>query len=297
MESQARGLAEASSLEPSVYSLVPRAPWRYVTARFWPNPRAAFTPEALPAAPEGVVIGIGGTGGVVASAFRNGRTKVVAVQDPRLSPARFDLLVVNRHDHVTGPNVITIRNALHRVTTARLAESAAAWAPRLAHLPRPLVAVLLGGSNGRHRLDAPVARALAHQLASMMRTDRAGLIVTPSRRTGPDVTLIFRQVLQPLGAEVWDGTGENPYFGMLALADAVIVTQDSVSMISEAVATTAPVMVAMLPGRSRRQEEFLRGLIQEKRVRPFAGRLESWPCAVLNDTPAAGAELRLRLGF
>jgi len=183
------------------------------------------------------------------------------------------------------------------VRPRRLAEAAAAWAPRLAHLPRPLVAVLVGGSNGRFRLDVPVGQALAAQLAAMMRADRVGLAVTPSRRTGPAVGRVLATALAPLGAMVWDGTGENPYFGMLALADAIVVTTDSVSMISEAVATRAPVLLAALPGRSHRNGLFVNGLIADGRARPFNGRFESWPVQPLDDTDTVAAEMCRRFGY
>ena len=104
-------------------------------------------------------------------------------------------------------------------------------------------------------------------------------------------------MLTPHGAWIWDMTGENPYFGLLACADAIIVTEDSVSMISEAVATTAPVLLAPLPGGSRRIGAFTNALIQEGRVRPFAGRLELWQTSPLDDTQAAADEMRHRLGF
>ena len=101
----------------------------------------------------------------------------------------------------------------------------------------------------------------------------------------------------PLGGYVWDGTGENPYFGMLALADAIVVTIDSVSMISEAAATSAPVLLAQLPGRSRRNSLFIDCMLAEGRVREFAGRLEQWPVTPLDDTPEAAAEMCRRLGL
>jgi mitochondrial fission protein ELM1 len=66
-------------------------------------------------------------------------------------------------------------------------------------------------------------------------------------------------------------------------------------MISEAVATAAPVMLAALPGRSRRNALFTAGLLAEGRVRPFAGRFETWPAQPLDDTPEAAAEMRRRL--
>jgi mitochondrial fission protein ELM1 len=107
----------------------------------------------------------------------------------------------------------------------------------------------------------------------------------------------LRAALEPLGGLVWDGQGENPYFGMLACADAIVVTADSVSMVSEAVATAVPVLIADLPGRSRRIGGFLRGLQRDGRTRIFRGRLEVWPTSALDDTQEAADTVRRRLGF
>src|SRR5262249_8323578 len=121
--------------------------------------------------------------------------------------------------------------------------------------------------------------------------------VRRSGRTDPAGSGVLAATLEPLGAYVWDGNGANPYFGMLGLADAIVVTVDSVSMVSEAVATAAPVMLAKLPGRSRRNSLFMEGLLREDRVRPFAGRLETWPVKPLDDTRQAAAEVCRRFGL
>jgi hypothetical protein len=295
LQAQALGLAEAAGLSPELRVLQPRAPWRFIPAAAWPAPLSAVPAAVQPPLPE-LVIGCGGVAAAVGAALRRRGTATVQVQHPRMAPGRFDLIIVNRHDELTGPNVVVTRTALHRVTPARLAAAAETWRGRFAHLPRPLVAVLVGGSNGRLRLNRAVAAGLAGDLAQMMRRDGAGVALTGSRRTDPAAARVLRDVLAPLGAWTWDGSGDNPYFGMLALADAVVVTSDSVSMISEAVATTAPVMLAALPGRSRRNSLFIEPLLAEGRVRRFGGRLETWPVAPLNDTPQAAAELYRRLG-
>jgi mitochondrial fission protein ELM1 len=297
LQAQALGLAEAASLKPELRVLAPRPPWSWIPAALWPAPLASVPARALAPPWPDLVIGCGGVAAPIGVAFRKRGRLAVHVQHPRMDPRRFDLVVVNRHDELTGPNVIVTRTALHRVTPARLAEAARIWGPRLAHLPRPLVAVLVGGTNGRFRLDAPVGQALASQLAEMMRADRVGVALTPSRRTDAAVRSALDAELAPLGGWIWDGTGENPYFGLLALADACVVTIDSVSMVSEAAATAAPVMVASLPGQSRRIGLFTQGLIGDGRIRPFAGRLEMWPVRPLNDTLEAASEMRRRLGF
>lgn len=131
----------------------------------------------------------------------------------------------------------------------------------------------------------------------MIDCDGVGLALTPSRRTGVEVREILSHHLSPKGAWVWDMEGENPYLGLLACADAIVVTADSVSMISEAVATQAPVMVAALPGRSRRIGLFMQDLTQAGRIRVFDGRMRDWPVAPLDDTQAVAQEMRHRLNL
>jgi uncharacterized protein len=296
LHTQALGLAEAAGLSPESRVLKPSAPWKWIAAKFWPNPLSAVA-DSVKAPLPGLAIGCGGMAGAVLAALRRQSLRVVQVQNPRIDIRRFDLVIANRHDELTGPNVVVIRTALHRVTPERLAAEAALWSDRFAAYRRPLVAVLLGGSNGRYRLDRDTGARLAADLAAMARRDAVGIVVTPSRRTDPAVTRLMRDALRPVGGWVWDFTGDNPYFGMLALADMVIVTQDSVSMISEASATSAAVVVAPLPGRSRRQTLFLRTMMDAGRVRLFDGRFVQWPVSPLNDTPEAADEMRRRLGF
>ncbi len=296
LRAQAQGLAETAGLDPELRTLRARGLWRRLPPEWWPRPLAAIEPDAVaPPLPE-LLLGCGGKSAAVLAALR-GRTRTVIVQHPRRDPRQFDLVVAARHDLLRGPNVIVTRTALHRATPERLAAAAAIWAPRLAHLPRPLVAVLVGGANGRFRLDLPHGEAFAGQLAAMMRADRVGLALTPSRRTDPAVTRALEAALRPLGGFVWDMAGDNPYFGLLALADAIVVTGDSVSMMSEAVATHAPVLLQRLPGRSARIARFLDSLVDDGRVRPYEGRLALWDAAPLDDTPMAAAEMRRRLGF
>ena len=214
-------------------------------------------------------------------------------------PGTFDLIVANRHDEIAGPNVVVVRTALHRATSARLAAARTDWAARLIEPAegRPLVAVLLGGSNGRFRLDVPTATSLADDLARMMDRDRVALFATPSRRTSPETIAIIRDRVEQRGGVMWNGAGENPYFGLLATAALIVVTADSISMVSEAAATSAPVLVAALPGRSRRISLFLKDLQDANRIRPFIGRFEPFEASPLDDTAEAGQEMRRRLGL
>ena len=293
LRAQARGLAEAAGLAPAERTIVARPPWGRLPPELWPWPLAAIEPQAFAAPLPDILVGCGGKAAAVLSALRGPRR--VIVQHPRRPPRRFDLVVAARHDDLTGPNVLVTRTATHTVTQARLAEAAAVWRPRFDHLPRPLVGVLVGGSNGRFRLGPAEGAALVAGLQDLLNAG-AGVAITSSRRTDPVVTAQLA-ALDPARAWLWDGTGDNPYVGLLACADLIVATCDSVSMVSEAVATAAPVLVVALPGRSARIARFVGGLMADGRVQPFRGRLETWDVSPIDDTPWAAAEMRRRLGF
>src|SRR5262245_3098991 len=301
MASQVRGLAAATGL--GWEERVADAPgWRRVPKALWPTRLAWLGGGAAGLVPPwpARVISWRSAAARIALAIRRasgGATRLVHIQDPRVARDRFDLLVVPRHDRVPpAPNVIETRAAVHPLTPAKLAAAAELWRARLAGLKRPLAAVLVGGSNGRHRLTPAIAAQLADQLAALA-DGGAGIALTTSRRTDPACAALLAGKLAPRGAFVWTGEGENPYLGMLALADAILATEDSVSMVSEAAATGKPVHWIELEGRSRRIADFLAGLEADGIARPFAGRLESWRYDPPDDTARAAAEIVRRLGW
>ncbi|RMD80397.1 MAG: hypothetical protein D6809_01285, partial [Gammaproteobacteria bacterium] len=158
------------------------------------------------------------------------------------------------------------------------------FAPLLEPLPRPRLAVLLGGGNRYYRFTAARAAALGEALAALARREGAGLALTPSRRTPPEALAALLGPLQGLPHWCWEGEGENPYFGLLAWADAILVTEDSVCMVCEACATGRPVYVLGLEGRGRKFEDFHRRLRQAGHTRPFRGALEpGWRGRALDD--------------
>jgi mitochondrial fission protein ELM1 len=218
----------------------------------------------------------------------------VQVQDPRYARGEVDLMVVPGHDPARGDNVFRTLGAVHRVTPARLVEGARRVAPLLASLPRPLVAVLIGGDNRVYRLTEQRFAAFADQLAALARAG-CGIAITPSRRTGSGNEQLLRQRLAGLPAFIWDGTGDNPFFGLLGLADAVLVTADSVSMVSEAAATGKPVHIVDLDGGSEKFTRFHGALRDAGITRRFAGAIESWRYSPPDDTARAAAEIRRRL--
>lgn len=281
-EVQALGVAEALGVVPEVKRVAPAAPWR------WLAPWGPAAPDVSIAPPwPDLLIASGRQAIPYARRIRKlsrGHTFVAVLQNPAIDPACFDFVWAPEHDRLTGPNVFSTLVSPHRLTPERLREEAAKIAPRIAHLPHPRIAVLLGGTNAVYHLTENVARRIADQLAALADGSHAGLMVTPSRRTGEAQIRIVRERLKDKSAVIWDGTGENPYFGFLGNADAVVVTCDSVNMVGEAAATGKPVHIVELEGGSPKFRRFLDAMYARGAARPFAGRLENWGYVPLNVT-------------
>ena len=152
------------------------------------------------------------------------------------------------------------------------------------------VAVMLGGSTRAHRFTRETDGQTCERTGG---SRRAEIAVTASRRTEASVVDALKARLP--GAWFWDGTGPNPYLGMLALARHIVVTEDSVSMISEAVSTGKPVHVAKMGGRNRRHAQFHASLREDGIARPFDGQLAEWRYEPINETPRIAAEVRRRM--
>jgi uncharacterized protein len=293
MRSQALGLAEATGFRIVEKPLHIRFPWSLLPPRLWLAPRLGTATLLAPPWPD-LVVGCGRNSALPALLIRRasgGRTVAAQIQDPRVGREEFDLMVVPEHDRLRGARVILTFGATHRVTLERLAEARARF-PALGLMPRPTLAALIGGSNRTYRLGDKKLGEIADSLAALLRESGGSLLLTPSRRTGEAGLQLLRARLQGLPAEIWDGTGENPYFAYLAFADALFVTADSVSMVSEAAATGKPVHIIDLPGGNAKFARFHEAMRRAGITRPFSGRIEHWTYSVPEDTAQAGKRLR-----
>jgi mitochondrial fission protein ELM1 len=245
-ERQAVALARSLGLAPRVLRIRVREPWQALAPRLAWGARGAIRDlDGQPLSPPwpALAIGCGRRAALATRLLRRwseGRVFTVQVLDPRIATRAFDLVVAPRHDRVEGANVLHSIGALNGVDTAWLADGRTRFA-RLGTLPGPRTAVLVGGSSHAQRLDASYFDALLERLASRHAADGGSFLVSVSRRTPPAIVERLRQAFARLPGVFWAGEGDNPYAGYLAWADRIVVTPDSVNMLSEACATGKPV--------------------------------------------------------
>jgi mitochondrial fission protein ELM1 len=181
---------------------------------------------------------------------------------------------------------------LHRVSPAVLAAARGEWAGLFGDAPRPRVALLVGGSTGGgfYRLDGPAARDMALAVRAFAESAGGAVFAIGSRRTGAAAEAVLTEILiAPHHFTPWRPDHPNPYLGHLALADAIVVTGESESMLAEAAATGKPVYIYDLPHRAPGLvEDMLDAIALRARrhilagtARPFQTRLVDRICAWL----------------
>jgi mitochondrial fission protein ELM1 len=211
-----------------------------------------------------------------------GDVRLVHVGRPWAALESWDLVVTTPQYRLPAlPNVLHNETPLHRVTPQRLAEAAAAWRPRIAHLPGPHISVLAGGNSGPYPFDRVSGERLAHQASAFASARNGSLLVTTSART-PAATAeaLFAGIRCPAFLYRWtSAAAENPYYALLGLADRLIVTADSISMMTEACATGRPVYLfdtgvgrTSMRERSGAEHEPLRERVSRAHFKAFVYR-------------------------
>lgn len=293
---QASALADALGGSTFDCELAPRAPWRWLAPRLFPGAAHAFGNAFADARAPALAIGCGRQAALATRLLRARGAKAIQILDPRLDPAHWDFVVVPEHDDLRGPNVITLLGSLNPVDDAWLAQARERFAA-FAALPQPRTAVLLGGSSAHARFDRNAFEVLAARLEVALAREGGSVLVTASRRTDAKVVAALRHRYVETPGVVWCGEedGENPYPGLLAWADRIVCSPDSVNMVSEACATRVPVHV-FDPSRVRgRPRAFLDALLARGRIRAMDGALQSFDVQPLRETARVAAILRERL--
>ena len=189
------------------------------------------------------------------------------------------------------PRRIETLAPLTRVSPERLQQGAVQWRPLVQDAPQPWIMLLVGGATARYQFDPQIARKMGEEVRAFAARVNGTVFATTSRRTGQAATAALRE---GLGSShfvyTWQPDQQaNPYMGYLALADVLIVTGESESMLAEAATTDIPFYIYPLPERSndivRQCKEWVLNQAQAKQltargsVRPQRG--VSYLCARL----------------
>lgn len=284
-ENQCLGLASALNLRPSVIQIKPKFPWSLLPPWLW-----LFPLQGVKGLPEtghwpDVLIAASRSAAAVAANIRRlsrGKTFTIFLQNPHLSLDKFDVVIAPSHDRLKGNNLISTLGCVHSVTPEVLSKAKQVGRVLLSKKVRKKVGILFGGKTRHYKMLPKTLKKYGHQLKKLAENSSIGYMITASRRTDQKSLDVFMKELQEVPNFLWDGNGVNPYYDILAQADILIVTADSVSMISEAISTGKPTYILPLEGSSKKLDYFHRELLEKGIVRSFDGRFEYWtydiPC-------------------
>ncbi len=301
-DAQTLGIAEAMGLVPEIRRINPRKLFALL-APFGPlDPRESERAPLSPIAPPWPDIALAAGRRTLPYLRRLKRVSLrrvftVYVNAPATGSRAADLIVAPLHDGMFARNVVTPVTPANRVSPELLARLRLHPDSRVEALPPPRAAVLIGGDSRHFKFAPTVVTALQEAVQSLSAAGYS-VMATASQRTSPVIVEALAPLLAEKGGWLWDGAGENPYFSMLAKADLVLATADSVSMVGEAVATGAPVHIFAPRGQSRKIADYLERLGRLGAVRPWSGAPEHWRYAPINATPTiAEAVLRAYENF
>lgn len=294
----------AEALTPSIREIVVdlRAPWSWFAPRLLPGSRMALgrnDETLLPPWPT-LAIGCGRSAAWATRLIRRwseGRSLTVQILDPRIDPKHWDLVVAPKHDDLRADNVLNPLGSLHPIDDAWLADGRDAFAS-FGELPGPRLGVLIGGERRGAAFDGALADAFLDAVRARHAVDGGSVLVAVSRRTPPTQLPRIRDAFAGLPGRIWTGSadGANPYPGILGWADRLVVTPDSVNMLSEACATGRPVhtfTASPLPAKLERFHAELRsaGLLHDIDAHTADRQ------APLRETAAIATEVRRHLGL
>lgn len=194
-----------------------------------PWPDLVFCAEAMPS--------------VIAKEIRRasgGAARAVCIGRPAGAASGFDLVITTAQYRVPpAANVVEL--------SMPLAADAGAEAEARGPVPEGVIALLVGGPAFPDRLDVASARQLASDALAHAEARHAVLHVLTSPRTPQAVVAVLKAAIgAPHRLQVF-GEGENRYREVLRAASEIVVTSDSVSMVSDALASGRPVSVYPLP--------------------------------------------------
>ena len=302
MESQVVGLANAIAAQRKAQVVVKRVAWMGRIGRlpWWLNPLPLKTlkPDTGIGPPWPDIWLAAGRATLPLSirlkAWTKNATFVVQTQDPRMPTSLFDLVIPPKHDRLQGDNVFPITGSPNGVNARRLKAELARFKKQIDALPRPRVAVVIGGRSKAHNLSVERAASLAHEIELPVVQEGGSVMVSFSRRTPDAARALLTARLRHIPGIIWDGEGENPYFAFLAAADYILVTEDSTNMATDAASTGKPVFILKMDGDSLKFRLFHEDLERLGAARPFGGAFHRWKYVPLAETDRAAVEVLRR---
>ena len=296
MISQVEGLAKALDLEYFHEKVELNNFWKFIPPKITPVKKFVFKNKIQ--RDFDIIISCGRKS-VIPSIFlkkiNNKKIKNIHIQDPKVNFQNFDYIISPEHDDLIGENIISSKGAIHYLTTTEIDEKKNYLSDRVAK-EKKIITLILGGPTKYYTYSNQNILNIFSKISKQILNKDYQLIVIPSNRT-PIKTIELAKKFFSKEHLIIDRVDKNAYLSSLGVADYIIVTCDSSSMISEAALTGKPLYVAIIPPSKKdtRFQNFRKLFEKMNIIREFDKKLETWNYEKLDETKRIAYEIKSRL--
>ena len=218
----------------------------------------------------------------------------IHIQDPKVSLTNFDFVVAPEHDGLIGKNVISTKGAIHYLRENELDENISYLKPKIKK--EKIVTLVVGGPNKYYDYKLSLVEEIFSKIKQNFINNDYQLIFIPSMRTPKNVIDQAKNYFdndQIIITEI----DKKAYLSSLRLADHIVVTCDSTSMISEAAITGKPIYVAQMPHikNNYRFKKFFEMFRKLNITKDLSDNLEVWKYEKLNETDRISGYIKSKL--
>ena len=276
MVSQTEGLAKALKLNFKHKKITLKPFWNLIPPKLTPISENLLTEKFICDCK--IVISCGRKSVIPSVALKKRFGKEIFnihIQDPKISFKHFDLIISPDHDNIKGDNVLTTQGSIHYLTKKEISENSKYL--KLNKEKKKIVTFVIGGPNKYYNYSEDQIHFMFNKIKNLFTPDKYKIVIIPSYRTPERV---IKKAFNTFGFNhhVVKNIDKKAYLGSLAIADYIIVTCDSTSMISEAAVTGKPVYAAMMkPIKSiRRFNRFFNQFKNLGIIKELTDNIDSW---------------------
>ena len=296
MISQVEGLAKALDLEFIHEKIELNSFWKFLPPKLTPIKNFVFKNEINHKF--NIVISCGRKSVVPSIYLKNKfKNKImnIHIQDPKVSLNNFDYIVAPEHDNLQGKNVLSSKGAIHYLTNGELDKNENYLRSRI-DSKKKIIAFIIGGPTRYYNYEEKVIDEIFLKIKNNFLNNNYQAIIIPSMRT-PRNIIKKAQDYFVQGQVVIDHVDKKAYLSALKLADHIVVTCDSTSMISEAAITGKPIYVAQMPiiKKNERFKNFFKLFESLKIIRNLDTVVDSWSYQKLDEANKISTYLKNKL--
>ena len=298
MISQVEGMAKALNTEYSHKIVRLNFPWNFIPPKFTPVSQAILKDKIYITNNEKPDLIIScGRKSVIPSIFlkkKNPKIFTIHIQDPKVNLKNFDAIVAPEHDNLKGENVYNSKGAIHYITELEISKARQYLADKIKS--EKIVSLILGGPNKYYKFDKAELVEIFNEIKKIFVSDGYKIIIIPSMRTPKKIIDLAIREMSSCG-HVVNKVDKQAYLSAYALANYVIVTCDSTSMISEAATSGKPIFVAhMQPKKDNyRFRRFFELFKQMGITRDLGKKVETWTYIKHNEAQRIALEIKNKI--